>query len=143
MKGSVPGRVYKSGISRGLVLFLTVVLGGVALLMAYEQIWPGLGLVLAAAGFIAHVLVTTRYTIAGDSLRIESGVLYTATLAIGSIRRIAETNSVFSSPAASFDRLEIAYGRYDTVLISPREKADFIAHLQALNPAIEVVYNAK
>lgn len=143
MQEPAPVRVYPSGISPALVLFLTVVLGGVALLMAYERIWPALFVVLAVAGFIAHVLVTTRYTIAGDSLRIECGVLYTDTLAISSIRRITETNSVFSSPAASFDRLAIAYGRYDTVLISPREKAAFIAHLQALNPAVEVVYTAK
>ncbi|UOQ70899.1 PH domain-containing protein [Hymenobacter cellulosilyticus] len=143
MNTSVPVRVYQSGISPGLVLFLMVVLGGAALPMALQQTWPALLSVLAAAGFIAHVLMTTRYTITGDSLHIKSGVLYSTTLPISSIRRVAETHNLLSSPAASFDRLEIAYNRYDSVVISPREKAAFIAHLRTLNPAIEVVYQAK
>jgi len=38
----------------------------------------------------------------------------------------------------SLDRLEIFYNRFDSVVISPEDKAGFIAELTKLNPEIEV-----
>jgi hypothetical protein len=34
--------------------------------------------------------------------------------------------------------LEVDYGKYDTAIVSPADKAAFIAALTARNPAIEV-----
>jgi hypothetical protein len=42
-----------------------------------------------------------------------------------------------SSPALSLDRIEIFYNKFDSVIISPKNKADFVAELKSINPAIE------
>lgn len=55
-----------------------------------------------------------------------------------SIKNISETRNPISSPALSLDRLEIVYNRFDSVLISPADKIDFIAELLHRKPDIEV-----
>jgi hypothetical protein len=57
---------------------------------------------------------------------------------IHQIKRIEETNSPLSSPAASFDRIEITYNKFDSVIISPKEKLGFIQDILQINPSIEV-----
>ena len=43
---------------------------------------------------------------------------------IKSIRKIIETYNPLSSPAASIDRLEIFYNKFDSILISPKDKKE-------------------
>ena len=64
------------------------------------------------------------------------------TVTINSIRKIKETNNPISSPAASLDRIEVFYGK-QSVIISPKQKTEFINHLLSINPRIEVIYKAK
>jgi len=59
---------------------------------------------------------------------------------ISSINTIKETDNIISSPAASLDRLEIFYGKYDSIIISPMDKNEFIQDLLKINPNIEVDY---
>lgn len=56
-----------------------------------------------------------------------------------SIRKIEETRNPISAPAPSLNRLEIFYNRFDSIVISPKDKPEFIANLIKLNPEIEVV----
>jgi hypothetical protein len=37
------------------------------------------------------------------------------------------------------DRIAVVYNKYDEVLISPKEREDFIAELLKINPNIEIV----
>ena len=107
-------------------------------MMAYLQIWLGalfLGLLLL---FIIHMFSTTYYTIEGDSLKIKCGFLYTQTLPIATIRKIESTRNPLSAPALSLDRLEIRYGTWDSVLVSPRDQRAFAQHLKEVNPTIEL-----
>lgn len=136
-------KVYKSKIGIELVAFISLVLGGVALLLAYKGHWLGLLFVLPEAAFVVYLFMNTYYTVDGKTLKIKAGMLFNSSVDIDSIRKIAETNNLLSSPAASLDRLEIAYGRFDSVLISPEEKQAFINHMLAINPSIEVHYKAK
>jgi len=46
------------------------------------------------------------------------------------------TNSILSAPALSFDRIEIFYNRFDSIVISPGDNAAFIADLKEINSAI-------
>lgn len=46
---------------------------------------------------------------------------------------------MLSSPALSLDRLEVFYNKFDSVIISPQNKEDFIVALQNINPAIEYI----
>jgi hypothetical protein len=59
-------------------------------------------------------------------------------LDIQSIKKIEKTRSMLSSPAASLDRLEITYNKWDFVFIAPKDKAAFVAQLKQLNPEIIV-----
>ena len=107
-------------------------------MMAYLQIWLGalfLGLFLL---FIVHMFSTTYYTIEGDSLKIKCGFLYNQTIPIAAIRKIESTRNPLSAPALSLDRLEISYGKWDSVLVSPRGHRGFAQHLKELNPTIEL-----
>ncbi|WP_460667166.1 PH domain-containing protein [Larkinella knui] len=108
--------------------------------MLLNRLWPGIFIMLAVVAFIVHLFLTTSYTIQDGKLEVKSGFLYQSTIAIGSIRQIRETRSPLSSPATSLDRLEIVYNRYDSVILSPKDKQGFIHDLLRLNPSIEVKY---
>ena len=57
---------------------------------------------------------------------------------IATITKIENTNSVLSAPALSMDRIEVFYNKYDSVVISPGDKAGFIARLKETNPEVIV-----
>ena len=130
--------VYKSKRGLGILIPLGSILGGTLVMMAYLQIWLGmvfLGLLLL---FIIHMFSTTFYTIEGDLLKIKCGFLYNQTLPIASIKKVESTRNPLSAPALSLDRLEIRYGTWDSVLVSPRDQRAFAQHLKEVNPAIEL-----
>lgn len=131
-------KTFKAKIGLELVIPLTLLLGGIGMKMAYDKVWTGLTIILLVSGFITHLFINTVYQIDQHILKIKCGFLVNITIKIASIRKITETNNPISSPATSIDRLEIAYNRYDSVLISPKDKVGFIKTLKALNPAIEV-----
>jgi hypothetical protein len=64
--------------------------------------------------------------------------LFRKTVPIPGIRKISETHNPLSAPATSLDRLEIVFGRNDSILISPKQKLEFIKHIQSINPGVEV-----
>ena len=62
---------------------------------------------------------------------------------ISTIGIVSETNSIISAPAASFDRLNIVYKQHNNILISPRDKTEFIDHIKRINPQIKIQYKSK
>ena len=102
--------------------------------------WPPIFVPLIGSAFFLHIFLTTYYVIEGGNLKIRSGFIYRLDVEISTIRKINESNSILSSPATSLDRLEIIFNKYDSVLISPKEKAAFIKMLLEINPNIEVNY---
>ncbi len=58
---------------------------------------------------------------------------------IRGIKKIRRTRTLLSSPALSFDRLEITHGRFgDHLVISPVRKQEFIKQLLKENDQIEL-----
>jgi len=131
---------YPSKISYGLVVFILAILVGSTIPMISNQIWLGLIINLLVAAFIAHLFLTTYYVIDEGFLIVKSGFLINKQIDINAIRSISETNNPIGSPAASFDRLEIVYHKFDNILISPRDKSGFIDHITRINPQIVVRY---
>lgn len=80
-------------------------------------------------------LLDTRYTLTPDTLIIRSGP-FRWQIRIADIIRITPTHSPLSSPALSLDRLRIEYRNGRAVMISPRDKAQFIAAIERLRKAI-------
>jgi hypothetical protein len=130
--------VFRSGISKGLIIFLIAVIGTVLILMLALKVWIGAIIDLGIIAFIVHLIATTYYTIKGTELKVRSGVAIFITIDISKITRIEPTNTMLSAPALSFDRLEVFYNKYDSVVISPKDKVGFIAKLKEVNPGIVV-----
>lgn len=81
-------------------------------------------------GLPLWLLVATRYTVNFTLLLVQSGP-FKWRVPIAEITSITPTRNPLSSPALSLDRLRIAYGRNNVLMISPRDKAQFLLHLEA------------
>lgn len=90
---------------------------------------------------IINIYTNTYYTIDDEklTLRVKSGFLVDSKYDINKITKIRNTRTWLSSPALSMDRIEISVGRYNKVVISPQNKAQFISHLTSLNPNITIL----
>lgn len=131
-------RTYRSKVSVGLFVFIFGVMAAVSVLMIVEGQWYGLVLPLGLTVFILSFFKTSYTITATGNLQIRSGWLYNLVIPISQITKIKHTNNPLSSPALSFDRLEIRYGKWNTVLISPAQKEDFLQTLLLHNPSIEI-----
>lgn len=129
---------FYSKIGLEVVIPIGLILGVTGTLMVIQKAWPAVAIILVTLLFIVHLLTTTFYQIEGSNLQIKSGFIVNKLIAIDSIRKIQKSNSLFSSPAASLDRLEVFYNKYDSVLISPKYKQEFLAELRKINPTIEI-----
>lgn len=92
-------------------------------------------IILVLIGFMIH---KTEYSISENSLNIKSGFLVNKKIDVKSIRRIESSKSMITAPALSRDRILLRYNKFDDILISPKEKEQFVKHLLTINPDIEV-----
>lgn len=136
--------VYKSKISHGLLSF--VLLTSVASWMLpaiYGAPTQALVILLIVMiitiAFILHAFFSIHYWINdAEELRIKAGFMNNLSIPISAITKIQKTSSWLASPAASLDRIEILYGKWNSVVISPKDKKGLIAALQSINPKIIV-----
>ncbi|MFA1822518.1 PH domain-containing protein [Virgibacillus oceani] len=87
--------------------------------------------------FVLWMWLTTFYVIEANNLVIKCGP-YKKKVSFDSIKSVKKTTSSLSSPALSLKRLEIEYGVYDSVLISPYDRDEFIEILSKHCPHIKV-----
>ena len=52
------------------------------------------------------------------------------------MKKVSKLYNSISSPAASFDRIEITYAKFEEIKISPKYKTKFVEDLQKINPEI-------
>jgi len=102
--------------------------------LLYDGVWSVSVLIFCQILFITHIFWTTCYIIENEKLQIKSGFLINFSIYIKQIKKNSETNTLMSVPAISFDRLEILYNKFDTVVISPKEKVQFIDAIKRINP---------
>ncbi len=79
----------------------------------------------------------TSYTIENGQLKIKLGFLLFRSIDVKDIKEISKTDNILSSPAPSFDRIEIKHGNFKSVIISPKNKLSFAKDLTELNPEIK------
>ena len=126
-------KIYKSKVDWWLVVLILGVFGYPivdGILMQEYLLSVVFSLVLVLFYFLSK---TIKYVIKGDSLMI-----WKTQIKINSIRKIYKTNNPLSSPALSLDRIAIVYNKYDEVLISPKERKQFVEDLLKVNPDIIV-----
>lgn len=98
---------------------------------------------IAIYGLIIHMFFNTTYTIDQQMLHIKCGLFRFNSINIMDMKKISKSSSIISSPAASFDRIEITYDKFDELIISPKHKLKFAADLQKINPNLINTLKAK
>ena len=134
-------KTYNSKISIGLVIFLIALFSFIGYEIFSDSFnFLAILIFIVPILFITYVFTSIKYTIENRIINIKAGFLINENIEISKIKRIEETNNIISSPAASFDRLEIFYNKFDSIIISPSNKSEFISDLIKINPDIEVKY---
>lgn len=105
-----------------------------------ERIYSVIGL-LTLCILITLLLTQYKYSISGKILTIKGFPYYKKTIDIDSIRKIEYSRNYMSSPAGSLKRLEIYYNKFDTIVISPKNRPGFIEELIKHNNGIKIVNN--
>lgn len=137
-------KIYNSKIGLELAVPLVLIFGIVLFLTVSEKSgWVGIAVLLPVILFVVHIFLTTSYTVENGKLTIKCSFLFNKTININTIKKITETNNPSSSPATSLDRLEITYGKFDSIIISPKQKMEFINYITTLNPDVEVNFKKK
>lgn len=140
---NINAQTYYSKVSFPLVGFIFLVFFGPLIQVGIKQgvdqsfVFLLLGLVVFY-GLILHMLYNTKYVIQGNQLKVFSGFIRFKPIDIQAIKKIEKTSNIISAPAASLVRIEVSYGRFDSLIISPRDKAGFAQALLEINPDITV-----
>lgn len=114
-----------------LTMFLIYQEGG-----SIQEVLAMLGGTLALS---LYLIFGIWYEITNDNiLKVRASIFYKIDVPIEKIHTIEKTNSILSAPAASLNRIEIKYNKYDSVIISPNHREMFIQELLKFNPDIEV-----
>ena len=131
-------KTYRSAISAAIYIPLCLALFALLITAIFtRQAIPSIILTTAVFGLVLPILLRTNYTIDGNILKIRSGFIISKNIPIDNISQIKKTDSILSSPALSVkERIELFYNKYDSIIISPVNRPEFIKDLQAVNPAI-------
>ena len=89
---------------------------------------------------VLYLLFSIRYIIAGNVLTVKCGSLYKRMFDINKIKSFKPLCNPLSSPAASFDRLEIKFiDSRSVLLISPKNKQRFVVHICRINVNVSLL----
>ena len=135
---SESGTVKNEHVFRTRIDAWLVILIGLAIASCFVQAWslrsvsPGGSIAAAAIGVLSLVIVLTltvpcRYTLKGDHLSIQCGVIRKR-IPYAQIHGVEASSSPLSAPALSLRRVKILYGR-SFQLVSPQERGRFIEEL--------------
>ena len=131
-------KVYKSKIGFEIVIPILIILAlGFKNIINEPKVAPIILLILVLA-FITFLLTSIKYTIENQNLNIKAGFLINQNINIMNIESIKKSKNILSSPAASLDRIEIIENNKNSILISPKNKIEFIEELKKINPQIDV-----
>lgn len=108
-------------------LFVTLTIFSAASPVAWflAAVTAGIGI-----GLPSWLLLSTRYTLQPLRLVVQSGP-FKWHIEVADITSITPSSNPLSSPALSLDRLRINYGRSSSLMISPRNKDQFVRDLEA------------
>ncbi len=107
-------------------------------------LWPFQAVSALQIGFALLLIVlnlyigySIKYFISDDFLTVKA-LGYSKRIPIDEIKSIKRSYNPLSSPATSIRRLEVNYGKGQSVLISPKNENRFLRNLLDLNPNIEM-----
>lgn len=134
-------KIFKAKVSYGLLIpIITVLAIQVFWISLHPPINTGklivIAILLATIAFILMMFLRTVYMISDEQLIVKTGFFSPKIIDIQSIKAVNKTNSPLASPAPSMDRIEITYGKFDSIIISPLDKEAFVSSLKRINNEI-------
>ena len=134
-------KCYPSKISYALLVFIFLIFFGPLIPIVLSEtlnvaLLGTVAFLFIVFAFILHLFLKTEYTIESNLLKIKCGLLNYKPIDISKIKEISNTKSLMASPAPSFDRIEIKYGEFSSIIISPKDKHEFAEDLIKINPNI-------
>ncbi|MGJ8551045.1 PH domain-containing protein [Winogradskyella wichelsiae] len=135
-------KTFNSKISYGLLIVVFVVFfGSLIPTLIYGGLTlktiPILLFIALIYALILHMFFNTTYTLTHNILKIKCGFFHYKPIVISEIKEISKSSNIISSPAASFDRIEIKYGKNNEMILSPKDKYKFADFLTRINPRIK------
>lgn len=131
-------KIYKSKVDNWLLIVTFGPLLIPTFFLVIQKEWLAVSLMLIIILFITHLMVNTYYCIVNGVLNVKGRLLVNKKLDISKITKVISSRSLLSAPALSLDRLEVFTGKWDSILISPKDKEGFIRDLLARNSEIEL-----
>lgn len=129
-------REFRTKVDWWYHLFLAIATIGCVAAFLQAGIWPIVGMVLVTFLTI-HVFLNTWYRVTADGMLIvHCSIFPEKRIAIADIQALEPTMLPASSYALSLDRLMIWSGDKPWMMISPKNKKEFIKLLQSINPEI-------
>ncbi|WP_082235285.1 PH domain-containing protein [Halobacillus massiliensis] len=95
-------------------------------------------LTLAVPLFILWLWLTVAYIIDEKELIVIYGP-FKKRIPLNSIQSLKKTMNPISSPALSLKRIEIIYGQHSSVLISPKDRDEFIENIKECCPDVRII----
>ena len=125
-----------------LIIFGTVAMSVAAVIpLFFEDFNVGSVFIFLVIGLTVWLLLDiyfrTYYLVEEDIVRVVSGP-FRWKVPISEITSIRATKSILSSPALSMDRLELKYGKYKFIIISPEDKGRFVEEILKRNDKVQV-----
>ena len=129
---------FKSAVDLWLLVIVALVViisFGVSVRLALQRSPAGhlisIWLIVVGIGLPLWLLYTTQYVVKDKALRIQSGP-FKWTIPIASIKQVVETSNPLSSPALSLRRLKIVYDNNKSVMVSPKDRDEFLVAIGQL-----------
>ncbi len=92
--------------------------------------------VVVLYAFFLYTILNIKYIVSKKELLIKAGCFKIKTIVLEDIKSIKKSTNFSSAPAASFDRLEIAFGKFEEIIISPKQQILFAKTLVSYNSKI-------
>ena len=133
--------IYYSKVSYTLLIIIFLVFFGPLVSLFYGNGFDGKTILIFLTmvvlyGLILHLFFNTTYKIEKEKLHIKCGFFKYKPVTIKEMKKVSKSSNIISSPAASFDRIEITYGKFEELIIPPKHKTKFVEDLQKINPEI-------
>lgn len=130
--------VYKSKVNIWMVcLVIVIAIVSLVPVILFAFSWTAVLISFGLFAFIIYCFCSTKYIITNNILNIKCGFLINEKINIANIVKILPIKSISAAPAASLDRIGIYLNRQHTpIIISPKNKAQFIDSLKSINPNI-------
>lgn len=130
--------VYRSKVDIWLAVVVFTPLFIVLFIDAGKGDYESFYFLLPVIALIVSLYWQIKYKIEEGYLKVTAGIFGTAKVPVSEIKSVGKTYNPLSAPALSINRLEVKYGKFNYLLISPHNRDAFINELKAINPAIDI-----